>query len=277
MNVADKLTVYYSDNGVFSDLSYECFDFYRDTFTKTIVTSEDAIYIGFFKPINAVYINITTANTQAGALTVSYYNGTSFTAVSDYYDETKNLTRSGFIQWGRNLEDEVVTTINSTQLFWYKVTSSVTTSATVFTGINIIFADDNDLKKEYFEISDLLPSGQASHILTHMSVRDHIINTLRRDGKYSYNSTDTIVKKTTPWDLLDFSEVRLAATYLALSKIFNNVSDQIDDVYRQKSSYYMSLFNDAMKVLYLSLDTDDDGVLDADEREVDNSLRLFRR
>jgi len=171
----------------------------------------------------------------------------------------------------------VVTTINSTELFWYKVTSSVTTSATVFTGINIIFADDNDLKKEYFEISDFLPSGQASHILTHMSVRDHIINTLRRDGKYSYNSTDTIVKKTTPWDLLDFSEVRLAATYLALSKIFNNVSDQIDDVYRQKSSYYMSLFNDAMKVLYLSLDTDDDGVLDADEREVDNSLRLFRR
>ena len=271
----DKLTILYSD-GSFSDYTSKLYDYTRDTQSLTIASS-DKLYIGFRKPLNVVYVEIDTASTTDTTLNVKYYNGASFTSVSGLQEETLAFNRSGFIQFDRNLVDEEKTTINSSEMYWYELTVDDDTTATVFKGINIVFSDDQDLKKEVFEIAGYLPENQNSHILSHVASRDHIIQQLRTDGRYKVDFSTGVMKDLTAFDLLDVSQVRIASTYLTLSKIYSNTSDETDDVYFQKSKGYKSMYNGAMKNFFLWLDTDDDGTLDVEERTQDISGMILRR
>ena len=276
LRTKNKLTVLDDDNSSFSDYSVEALDFDRDTFTITLDSSTSYLYVGFEKPINTFYCELGTANTNAGVFTGEFYNGSTWATLSGLYDETASLTRSGFIQWDRNQTDEAATSVNSVEKFWYRFSPSVTHSATVIKGLNLIFADDTDLKREFFEVSDFLPSGETSFILTHVATRDHIIQVLRNSGRYKKDLGGT-KKDITVFDILDLGQIKLAATYLALSKIFSNVQDTETDMYRQKSIDYYSLYSMAEKNGFLTLDTDDDGITDDSERLVRRDVRIIRR
>lgn len=272
----NKLFVYEYDGSTYTDYSNQALDFARSKFQITISTS-GSLYVGFTKPINVFFTELIVGNENGGTLSLSYYNGTSFTSVTGLFDETENFNRSGFISWNRNQTNEAVTTINSQEAYWYKIDTSITQNQISICGLNIVFSDDNDLKKEFFEIGDFKSDNQSSFILSHVASRDHIIQDLRRDGRFKFDFATGLIKQITAFDLLDISQVKVASTYLTLSKIFNNISDEIDDVYRQKADYYMKLFHGAMNTFFLDLDTDDDGTQDNEERYQDNTGRILRR
>jgi hypothetical protein len=275
LQLKNKLTILHDDNGSFSDFSNEALAFDRDTFTTDLNQDEDYLYVGYYKPINNFFVELGTANTNAGSLTGEYYNGTTWTSLVGFFDDSRSFTRSGFMSWDRGQDDEAKTTVNGTEQFWYRFRPSVTHSSTVVNGLNIVFADDQDLKREYFEISDFLPSGESSFILTHVACRDHIIQVLRNSGDKKRNSSGNF-EDLTAFDLLDMGQIKLAATYLALSKIFSNVQDDEGDIWRQKSIDYHGLYSMAQKNGFIDIDLDDDGIRDANERTSRRDSRIVR-
>ena len=277
LRIKNKLTVLHDDNGTFTDYSNEALDFDRDDFTIAMDSATGRVLVGFTKPINVFFVEFTTANTNAGSLTGKYYNGTAFTELSGYIDETDSFTRSAFVRWDRNQTDEEKTTIDSKERFWYEFTTDATHSATVFAGLNIVFADDQDLKRECFEVSEFKPTGEDSHILTHVAARDHIIQFLRNSGHFKASNETGRLKDITAFDILDVGQVKLAATYLALSKIYLNLSDEDEDQFIQKHRLYNKLYDSAIRTFYLDLDADDDGIHDTEERLASNTTRLKRR
>ena len=277
LRIKNKLTVLHDDNGAFIDHSSAAIDYDRDSFSMALDQSQDYLYVGFYKPINVFYVELETANTNSGTLTGEYWNGTAWTSLEGFFDETASLERSGFMQWDRNQVDEEAVTVDSKELFWYRFRPSVTHSTTTFKGLNIVFADDQDLKKENFEVSEKLPSGESSHILTHVAARDEIIQWLRNNGHSKKDFNTGKLKDITAFDLLDLGQIKLAATYLAMSKILFAVSDEPGDIFQEKSREYRSLYKQAIKTFFLDIDNDDDGIQDTAEKLASNTVYMVRR
>ena len=269
-----KLIVMLDDNSVFSDISDLAVDSTRDPFSMTLVAAEDYLYLGLYKPFNASYIELEVPNTVSNTLTIEYYNGTSWVD-ANASDETLGLTRSGFIQWDKSNMGSV--TINSTVGFYVRIKPGSDQSATTVRGINLVFSDDNTLKQEFFEItnSNMLPVGETSHIMKHVAARNHIIQMLKQQGYVKYDSSGTELNMT-QWDLHDVIEIKQAAAMLALSKVFFNLSDSIDDNWWVKYLDYQGKFEESFRLAKLSFDLDDDGVKDEVEKAVYKSQRFSR-
>ena len=167
--------------------------------------------------------------------------------------------------------------VNSTTKNWVRFRPSADHDVVTFAGINIIFSDDRDLKGEYFEISQFLPKGADSHILSHVAARDEIIQYLRNGGNFKQDLNTGRLKEITAFDLLDLGQIKQPAILLTLSKIFANVSDEVGDNWSEKSSHYRGRYNASMKLFYLDLDSDDDGVQDDEERMAPAGSRIIRR
>ena len=246
------------------DYSLELEDYLDKTVTETITTS-DKLLIGYYKPINSVYIEMSTANVNPTNLSIKYYNGTSFVDISSAVDRTFDLTESGFISWDRNLEDEAETEINSITQYWYEITIDADTSAITFDGINLVLSDDKDMQNYESQIRSTkwYPTGKDSFIGFHQGARNEIIQHLRNQGKGKYNGTE--FKDLNVFDLIDSTQLKVASTYLVLSNVFFNYSDRPDDKYAQKYSLYKGKYEEALNVFYLSIDSDDDGIEDTTE------------
>lgn len=275
-----KLSVLHDANASFTNYSNESHDYSRDTATITLTTTTGFIYIGFKKPINSLYIDFTTANTNAATTTLEYWNGTTWTAVGNLMDDSKGLTRSGFITWDRQTlaNVDVQKAVNSITKNWVRLSLSATTSAMVINGISNILADDQDLKQEVPEIADTNHlAGKTSHILTHVAVRNQIIQDLRNKNYNVTNPTTGLVEDLTLWDILDINQLKQAAIFLALSKIYYNFSDRIDDIYGVKSIYYKDQYKAAIALSKLSLDSYSDGVANSAETQKPFSISRIVR
>lgn len=274
LDFRNALEVLHSDNGYFIDYKNQALDFSRDNFSVTLTKDEDYIYVGFYKPINSIYVDMTTPNTASGTASFDYWNGTGFTTLDGLYDETDSFRRNGFVTWRRNQSLEVKTTVNSIEAFWYRIKLSATTSEISFRAINILFSDDQALKLKFNKILETeFLDGATSHNIVHAGVRDDIVEVFRRRG-YSKPDRKNIDKandlsnneaNVTAWDLLDIYEVREAATYLALSRIFFDFSDTPDDIWMKKSLKYEDMYKSSMNMATLSMDEDDDGKIDKPE------------
>ncbi len=271
INTNTKLQVFHNT----TDYSKEAFDFTRDTFSLTLL-STDYLYIGFSKPINSVYVQLSTANTTANTLTAEFYNGSAWVALSDFYDDSKGFTRSGFLTWDRNQTNQAASTVNTISSYWIRLQPSASHSATVAQGINFIFADDNDLVLEVPEITDTNHlAGKTSHVLTHVAVRNQIVQDLNNKDYKKHNTSTGLYEDLTYWDILDVNQIRQAAVFLALSKIYFNFSDQPGDKYELKSKEYQVRYKDAFNLSRLFLDSDNDGLEDTEEK-VSTPLSVLR-
>ena len=259
----NKITIFHDDNSVFTEYTQEAADYSRDDFSITLSSTEDYIYAGFYKPFGDLYVELTTANTNANTLSAEIYDGTSWVSVT-LTDDSKGYTRDGFQHWDKSDMKEVE--INSVTLYYIRFRPSSDHTATDVRGLNLVFSDDNQLEQEFEEITDagFLPSGRTSHIMSHVSARNHIIQKLRNIGylKYDANSRK---ENLTYWDLHDVFEIRQASAFLTLSKIFFNLSDSVDDNWFQKYMEYQKKFDQMFALARLSIDTDDDGVVDGGE------------
>lgn len=275
-----NLTVKHDDNGSFSDYSHKMGAYGRDPITLTITSAEDNIYVGFEKPINAFYIDITSASGTESTMTVEYWNGSSYTSVSELSDDTFGFNRSGFVRWDKeeNLTDYAKNTVDSGNMYWYKINPGIDRTDIVISGLNLVFSDDYELSLEqpYIQDAEFL-GNESSHIKTHVAARNEIIQKFRNKNYVKIDPVSGDIEDITVWDLLDIDEVKLAASYLAISKIYYQLSDNPEDVWSIKSVEYYNKFEKYINMARLSVDTNDDGIQDDVENKRPYKNRYLSR
>lgn len=278
INVNSQLNILMDDNGTFTDYSLKSANYAKDSITISIANATDYVYIGFEKPINAVYIDITTANGAEGSSAIEYYNGSSWVEVSGKNDDTLGLFRSGFIKWDRAQAGQVANSVDTTSKYWYRLKPSEDRTGIVVSGISLVFSDDYELSLEQPYINDTEFLGDsASHIKTHAAVKREILQKFRNKDYVKANRETGVIEDITVWDLHDIEEVKLAASYLAISKIYFQLSDGPEDTWAVKSKTYNDKFIQYIQLARLSLDTNDDGVIDAAENKPFAKTRFLSR
>lgn len=247
----------------FTTRTDEAYDFARDAFAFP-AKDEDFLYLGRAKEFNALYVEMSQANAVAVTMSAEYWNGTAWTALVLPVEDTKAFTRSGFVKWAKP-DDWTEKAVNGTTALWVRLSFSDDLSiGTSVQGINLVFADDTDLKRVFWTVADYLPKDQnsvspASHVLAHVSARERILQKFNTDGKIKRNRTTGKFQGLDQWDFHEIGQVRQAATYLALHFIFSALADSTDDVYYKRAQLYEADYEKTISVFLLSLDTDDDG------------------
>lgn len=274
MDQRSRLEILHSDGGIFSNYSLEAQDFKRDTFSITL-TTDDFIYVGFRKDINALYFQIDTANTVPAELTFEYYTTDSVWANLSVSDETRAFSRSGFATWQRPSDGQAVA-VDGQEMCWVRISANVDLDPVTFMAINILFSDDNTICDEAPALVDpcFYQQGQSSHILHHVSAKKYIMSRLRSQGyiKHTSNGEENINE----WDILDIYELREAANFYTIAQIYFNLSDTVEDQYWAKYREYKTKFEEAFSLGRLRIDSDDDGQEDLEEKRPIKSHRWVR-
>jgi len=252
---------------------------YIDENYVATMSAASFIYVGYKKPINALYLSLlyTVASEQAADnILVSYWNGSAFTTVLNLKDKTNAYARSGFLSWDRNSVNEAKTTIEGTELYWYKLGANAGTFSVTIYGINLLLSDDLMIKEvePHLNSVDFYPEGFTSFIPFHQSARNEIIQRLRNEGKGTHNGTT--FNDLTVFDLLDYTQLGEASKYLAIAQVYFNLSDSVDDKYWQKYEDYTKRYNNAYRVFFLSIDSNDDGIQSTSEKESFKSGIIIR-
>lgn len=277
VDLNSQLTIKHSDSGVFSDYSFKSNSFERDTYTLSHESATDYLYVGYKKPISSIYINHKTTYVTDGTLTAEYYNGSIWVSLNGFSDDTISFKRSGFIRWPLSQISQAQNSVDGLNLYWYRFKSSVDRALFVIAGINIVFADDYDLSLEQPLInSEEFRGTQTSHILIHVAARNEILQKFKNDDYIKQDSSGNYVD-INAWDLHDILEVHQAAVFLAISKLYSNMSDSKDDVWSQKATVYLSKYEKMINVARLSLDLNDDGVEQSSEQKQESGVRYMVR
>lgn len=274
MDLRTRLDVIYSDAGIETNFSDEAHDFSRDNFNIQLAT-DDFIYIGYKKPINAVYMALAAVNTVASSLSVEYYSESGW-AQLEVSDDTRALIRSGFISWLR-VEDSALLTVAGKNQHWIRISANDNLDQVTFQAINLVLSDDNDILQEVPTLLDacFYPENQSSHILQHVATKNYIISRLKYKGYIKYDS-DSKGQNINEWDILDIYEFRQAAVYHAVAQIFLGLSDNPDDHYWAKYQEYEKKFDQAFNNGLTSIDLNDDGKVDVSEKRPIQSIRWSR-
>jgi hypothetical protein len=274
MDLRTRLYVIYSDGVVETDFSHDAQDFSRDSFDIQL-TTDDFIYVGYKKPINALYMAMTTPNTVASSLTVEYYSESGWSAL-ETSEDTRGLTRNGFITWERVTDSAEIAVAGKAQ-HWVRIAANDDIDQVTFQAISLVLADDQDIAKEMPTLLDtcFYPQGQSSHILQHVATRNYIMSRLRYKGyiKWDENNDHQNINM---WDILDIYEFRQAATYHAISQIYFAISDDPEDHYWAKYEEYEKKFDQAFNNGLTTIDLDDDGKVDNAEKRQIRSMRWSR-
>lgn len=233
-------------------------------------SSGETLDIGFRKPFSDLFIELKPTTVVANVLQAEYFNG-SWTSLS-ITDRTKGFNRSGFVKWDKSeIEDWEAVTLHGKELYWVRVSLQNDITDLEFSGINIVFSDDNDLKEGYPDIMEFLPENSQSFIAYHQEARNHILTYLRNKGKTI--SQQQRYKLLDQFDLHNVEEVRQAAKYLALSNIFYNESDVVGDKWFQKAEGFKSKYGEAINLYSLSIDENDNG---KEENSESNAIQYIR-
>lgn len=268
----DLIQLYY-DGTNYTDISQDMNDFLRDTQVFNWTGATDEIYIGLYKPFDTVFLELKNAAAMGGSLSFEYFDGTSFVALT-VSDDTKDLYRSGFINWSKPSKWSE-TAIAGASAFWIRVSYSVDDTFEL-SGINTVYADDNDLTATSRNIDRFLAKGDTSFIAYHQAARNEIVQSIRNSGNAKMRKSENFFRDFGKWDFLDQSQIREAAKFLCLSLIFSDASDNIDDKSYQKSMDFRARFGESFKLFFRSLDQNDDGIAEPFEKMAVRSIRSFK-
>lgn len=226
-----------------TDISIDCENYLDDSVEIEFLAS-DKIEIGYYKPFGALYIDL--KNGEPASVSFS----------EPLRDETRNLSRSGFLKWDKNRKTWQKEERYGHNLYWFDIVFDDTAELEI-NGINLVFSNDADLKEVYPSISNFLPKGAQSFIAYHQEARNFILTHMRNKGKTVRSQEQ--YKMLDQFDLHDFNEVRQAAKYLALSNIFFNESDSTDDKWYQRARDFYAMYAASININFLSIDENDDG------------------
>ena len=96
--------------------------------------------------------------------------------------------------------------------------------------LSFVFCDDNDLTYEVPEITDTSHlAGKTSHILTHVAVRNEILQSLNNKDYKKTNPTTGLKEDLTCWDILDLHPIEEGLAYSRLIEEFKLTQQQVAD------------------------------------------------
>jgi hypothetical protein len=248
----ESLTIYKQISSVFTDISENLADYLNDTETVTLAIG-DYIYVGYYKAINSMYVELETPNLNQSKLNVEIYDGTSW-ITPDYRDETKGLQRNGFITFDKNSSE--LTIVEGKELAWVRLSVDVDTSSVTIKGINIVFTDKSTIKQEFFEIDKVV--SDVDLVAKLVASRNEIMERLSQRG---YLKQD---KDITAFDLHDVYQIKQASTYLTLAKIFLVSSDSTEDHWWSKYEIYHKKYERSINLYKIDIDENDNGKNDED-------------
>lgn len=236
----------------------------------SLVANTGIIEVSYKKPLKAFYIDLEQGSTAGATMTAQMWDGSTW-ANCGLLDETQGLKKSGFI-----FLDEELKVKDSV----YPVRFSLSANSGVLKirGLSVEFCNELDLKLIAPAIDRFIPRGYNTHINSIEAATKTIIQKINNMGKYKYK--DDVVSQINRYDFQNIEEIRLAATFLSLHYIYQNLSDSGTDDYKAKSAEYLKKFNEAFKVFqngFLTLDLDDDGKTSVDERaKAMTQIRMIR-
>lgn len=104
------------------DISEQLANSINDASNRHAFTAAKYIFVGSVRPLSGVKIYVATANTNADAIAVTYWNGTSWAAAASVTDNTsvggKTLAQTGTITWTSLAGNAKVYEVGSTFLYW---------------------------------------------------------------------------------------------------------------------------------------------------------------
>lgn len=283
----EDFTHFIFDGLAYEDKSIEANNLVTDSFNLTLDVG-DAYYIGLYKPFKNIFFELVNLD-AADDLSFKYYNGSTFVDLPNLKDRTKLLSKSDFVQWQFEDESKITdswkkTTINNKELYWIEITGDMNIKE--IQGVNLVYTNDNDIKTEFPRIDDFI-DNLTSFISFHVSSRDEIVQKFRNGGEvikpdtnlnnFLPNSSISNRRKLydlNKFDLLNLEQVKQAAKFLTLSKIFFYNSRNNEDKAFLMSQDYYSKFSQSLKLFYNSIDTDGDGNEDLEENMQLNDVRI---
>lgn len=269
-------SVFWYNGTTFFDLSFNLSSYGRDASVVPFET-DDFIYFGLYKPFKALYAEMSVANAVSTDLSVEYWNGSAWVDVSGLIEDTKAFSRSGFIQFDKP-SDWAKNTVNGAEKFFVRFSPGANLSVgTSIQGMNIVFSDDQDLKGIYPAVSNYLGSTESTFILRHENSRDLIIQELRNRAFQKKGTLKSYYESIDPWDILEIDEVRMWSANLTMSNIFSSLQANANDLYSQKAEEFAEKAEYYKAAVYLTLDKDDDGIMDSAESASDISTRRLIR
>lgn len=135
-----------------------------------------------------------------------------------------------------------------------------------------LFASDADLTQDEPDVLRYVRKGRNTFKDVHREAQKEILDFLDRKGYRSLNG-DKISKDM----VVDKSEVRTMAKYLALHLIYSGISNVIDDIFSLKASTYWSKYLTASDRKIIGLDLDDSGDVSLGEGVNTRAARLVRK
>jgi len=224
------------------------------------VSSGDYVYVGLERKFFSFFFYMTYVS-GSYSLIVEYWNGAGWTIlpVRSLVDNTDGCRYSGIVQFetssGWKIKDG-----------FYELRLTMGPNITLKC-LTVLFAWDTDLKREFSPIlGEEYRLGESDFRLKHESVRDDIVQHFRNRGfSKVYNGISLIDAdkslKLTYFDLMDVDEVKIAAVYLALHKIFFDLADgSQDERWAKKASYYLSKYEKAIDLAYVTFDKYSNGL-----------------
>jgi hypothetical protein len=227
------------------------------------------IYIGYYKPINNFYVAMTDVIPSTSKLILEYETASGFVAASSMVDKTYGLANSGKVSFTTDSTLQISSLRFTQTLYWVRLSVDVSLAQRTLLGINVLFSDDKDLEEVYPGIMDNLPTGKTSFINFHVSAKKEIVQVLRR--KYA-----PMNKMLTEYDLLNVEEVHEASKYLTLANVFEWLSDSPADKWEQKAKAMLIKANNILDNVTLTIDQNDDGVIQDVEKTSINFTRVVR-
>lgn len=235
--------VFFSDNGVLTDLSKYANNLFSSAVNVQAVAGEDYLYIASDLPLTHRYFQISSGNAATATSTVEIWDGNTWESAVDVIDYTDSsgvpLAESGWLRftvdrngsWG--LEDTTeditgLTTIRVYKMYWFRLSWS----QNVDFDLNYIgykFCEDSDLKAQY---SDLLRSsvieaweaGKTSWDEQHILASEEIVRMLRKK--------DIIVSGS---QILDYQQFTPATVHKVAEMIYAGFGDDyVEDEQRAR-------------------------------------------
>lgn len=230
-------------------------------------------YIGYHAPFASRFFKMKTVNTAASVLSIKYWNGSAFVAVTDLIDQTKvagkTLAQSGFISWTNpgDWQKSAVTGL-AEELFWVKVEVSADLFAsTELEAILNLFSDDGGLRALYPQlVNDVrwLPTGRTDFFEQHQAAKDHVVLSLKQRKLITDES-----------QIIDINSVWNAAVHACAVAIIHPraTSDESKELLERA----IAERDDALAETYLDVDQNKDGKVDQAERSSISTTTVLRR
>jgi hypothetical protein len=195
--------------------------------------TSDALYLGWHDKFACRYFAFAVLNTASISLSISYWNGTAWTAVPAFVDTTDGFTKNGWVSWTNGSDwaksNQAPLTDVKDLAYWIRIkVSGALDVATSLQAILNLFCDDVMLREWYPELvtdTRYLPSGRTDFLEQYNAGKNMIVQRLVQ--------AQTIKEEA---NILNPEDVAIAATHASAYCILNGIPNPSDDLIKWKES-----------------------------------------